>query len=416
MKNLNISRLTGAVKEVGSVKPVTRTAGKMFGSMLMVITALFLLGCGGASDEKAEEHEVLPPNIVEINSDQYKMAGIELGSVEMKSMNCLIKATGNITAPPQNVATICASYGGYVKSTSLLPGSPVRKGQVLATIENSEFITIEQDYLESQSRLQFLEEDIKRQESLYRENVNSAKNYQQALSEFKSVKSRVSALAQKLKLIGIEASQLNENNIRSAVPLVSPIDGFVTSVNVNLGKYVAPTDVLFEIVNNSGLTLEMEIFEKDAPLITDGMKIRFSTLSAPAEEMSATIYQSGKALDDDKAIQVYARIDETRQKLIPGMAVNALIETEPAMTTAVPSEAVVSFDDKDYIFIFKQQRKEGEKTINDFEVLEVRKGVTENGYTAIILPEHFDREKARIVVKGAFSVLAAMKNSGEMAC
>lgn len=377
---------------------------------------LFSNCAGPTVEEEASEHEVLPENIVEINSDQYKMAGIELGFIEQKSMSNLIKAAGIITVPPQNFATVCASFGGYIKSTSLLQGSPVKKGQVLAIIENPEFIEIQQGYLENKSQLEFLEGEIDRQKTLYNENISSAKLYQQTLSDYKSMKSRVRALEQKLALIGIDYNKLNEDKITASLPLYSPISGFVKAVNVNIGKYVAPTDVLFEIVNNAGLTLEIEVFEKDAGRIEIGQQIRFSVLSFPEKELTAKIYQSGKSLDRDQSVKVYAHINAGETLLMPGMAVNAFIQTEMATVSALPAEAIVSFDDKYYIFLSKGQRIENGKQINDFESVEIRKGITENGFTEVILPERLDIKSAKIVVKGAYQVLSAYKNAGEMAC
>ncbi|NTW32911.1 MAG: efflux RND transporter periplasmic adaptor subunit, partial [Bacteroidetes bacterium] len=121
---------------------------------LMIISSLIFISCNNNS-KLNEEHEVLPLNTVEMNDDQYKMAGIELGQVEYKEMNNVIKANGLINVPPQNLVSVSANMGGYVKSTDLVQGSPVTKGQIVAVIENSEFIELQQTYLESKNSLEY---------------------------------------------------------------------------------------------------------------------------------------------------------------------------------------------------------------------------------------------------------------------
>jgi membrane fusion protein, heavy metal efflux system len=381
------------------------------------VLSLFLIGCNGKkSVHDAAEHEVLPENTVEMSTDQYKMAGIELGKVEYKAVNNVLKVNGIINVPPQNLVSVSVHLGGFVKSTNLVQGSPVSRGQVLALIENQEFIELQQSYLESKNSLEYAEADYNRQKDLFKENVNSAKSYQLALSEYKNLKTKVFALEQKLILIGIDAKHLTEEKITRSVSVVSPIDGYIKIVNINVGKYVNPTDVMFEIVNNQKLTLELSLFEKDIEKVSVGQKIRFSIPNKPNIEHTAVVYQVGKTICDDKTVKVYASVDNEDKNLLPGMYVNALIETSSNSTTVLPDEAVLTFEDKHYIFIYKDKRKENNKVVTDFLMIEVNKGISNNGFTEIILPKDFNLEKSNVVIKGAYNLLSAMKNAGDMAC
>ena len=357
--------------------------------LLIIILNLVFISCNNKSNstEEAVEHEILPPNTVEMNDDQSKMANIELGQIEYKSMSNILKINGLINVPPQNLVSISVNMGGFVKSTDLLQGSPVLKGQVLAVIENPEFIELQQNYLESKNNLEYNEAEYNRQKELYKENVNSAKTYQLALSEYKNLKTKVFALEQKLILIGINANQLTEDKISRSISVVSPINGYVKTVNVNIGKYVNPTDVMFEIVNNQKLTLELSLFEKDIEKVSIGQKLRFSLPSKSGKEQTAMIYQVGKTIGDDKTIKIYASIDNENKNLLPGMYVNALIETENDSTTVLPDEAVLTFDDKNYIFTHFERKKEGDKYVTLYLLVEVKKGVSTNGFTEIILPK-----------------------------
>ena len=330
---------------------------------LIVFFSLLIISCknkNASTEENGDKEEILPPNTVEMNDAQYKTAGIELGQVEYKVLSNVLKVNGIVNVPPQNLVSVSVNMGGFVKSTDLVQGSPVSKGQVLAVIENPEFIELQQNYLESKNKLEFAEADYNRQKDLYKENVSSEKTYQQALSEYKSLKTRMFALEQKLILIGIDTKQLTEEKISRSVSVVASISGYIKTVNINIGKYVNPTDVMFEIVNNQKLTLELSLFEKDIASVSIGQKIRFS-LPDNSIEQSAVIYQVGKTIGDDKTVKVYAAVNNEDKNLLPGMYVNAFIEISNDSTTSLPEEAVLTFDDKNYIFIFSNAKKKGIK-------------------------------------------------------
>jgi cobalt-zinc-cadmium efflux system membrane fusion protein len=389
---------------------------KMF--FVILSFALFAMSCGNkkGTAELNTEHEELPPNIVEMNDEQYKTANIELGTIEQKVLSNELKVNGIVNVSPQNLISISAIMGGYIKSTSLVQGSPVSKGQVIAIIENPEFIELQQNYLENLSKLQYAETEYNRQKDLYNENVNSAKTYQLALSEYKSLQSSVYALEQKLKLIGIDAKKLQVEKITGSIPVFSPISGYVTKVNVNIGKYVNPTDVIVEIVNTQNLTLELTVFEKDIDKVSIGQKISFNLPTRPEVKQSAVIYQVGKAINDDKTIRVYASVEKSDKNLLPGMYVNATIEMQNNTVATLPEEAVLNFEDKSYIFIYSERKQEGNKFVTLFELVEVQKGLSHKGFTEVILPESFDLTKNKIVIKGSYNLLSAMKNAGDMAC
>jgi cobalt-zinc-cadmium efflux system membrane fusion protein len=377
-----------------------------------------MISCKSKKEETGHnsEHEELAPDMVEMNDAQYKSAGVVLGTIEQKELSTELKINGIVSVSPQNLVSVSAIMGGYIKSTSLSQGSPVSKGQVIAIIENQEFIELQNNYLDFKSKLEYAETEYNRQKDLHKENVNSAKTFQLAQSEYNSLKSNVYSLAQKLKLIGIDANKLQVEKITSSVPILSPISGYVKSVNVNVGKFVNPTDVIVDIVNTQELTLELTLFEKDIEKVESGQKISFNIPNSPDKQMSAVIFQVGKSLNSDKTIKIFAKVSKADKNLLPGMYVNATIDTKNATVTALPKEAVLSFEDKDYIFIYSEKKKEGDKFVTLFKIVEVKKGITNNNYTEVILPAGFNLNDSKIVVKGAYNLLSAMKNAGDMAC
>jgi len=359
--------------------------------------------------------ETLPDNIVELREDQIKLADIQTGVIELRSVTNTLKVNGIISVAPQNQATVCMPLGGFIKNTTLLPGNAVDKGQTLAIVENQDFVDIQQNYLEAKNRLVFAEAEYIRHSDLYKNDVYSEQNVQQVTVEYRNLKALVKALEQKLFLIGIDPDKLTEDNISNKVSLISPIKGFLKAVNVNIGKYVSPTDILFEIINSDKLFLELTLFEKDADKVSAGQKIKFF-INNETEQHEAIISQTGKAVNDDKTLRVYGTVTSSCKNVLPGMYVNALIEESDKKVTALPSGAVVSFDDKDYIFVFEKNKEEAGKAMTEYRIIEIKKGVSSSGFTEIILPGGFDINSAKVVIKGAYNLLSAKKNAGEMAC
>ena len=384
---------------------------------LFLLPVLFLVASCDNSDKPKPESsgEVIPEDITELRDDQIKMAGIETGAIELRSLSGTLKVTGLVATAPQNLATVCMPMGGYVKSTTLIPGQSVRKGQLLAILESQDFVDLQQNYLEAKNKLDYADAEYKRHTELYKDDVYSQKNLQQVTTEFKNLKAQVKAYEHKLSLIGIDPANLHEDDITSSVSLVSPIDGYVKTVNVNLGKFASPSDVLFEIVNSNNLFLELTLFEKDADKVSIGQKIRFF-INNETEQHEAVIYQTAKSVGSDKTYKVYASVEAQCKNVLPGMYVNAVIETSGNQVPSLPSEAIVSFDDKDYIFVFEKNKEEGGRSFSEYRMIQIQKGFSDNGFTEVILPQGLDLKGRKVVVKGAYNLLSAKKNAGEMAC
>jgi len=381
------------------------------------VIILAMVSCGGnkANEEAKVEEENLPEDIVEMRADQKKLANIETGAIEMRALSATLKTNGVVAVAPQNLATVCMPMGGFVKSTTLLPGNAVSKGQVLAVIENQDFIDIQQNYLEAKNKLVFAESEFKRHSELFKNDVYSQQNVQEVTANYKSLEAQTNALEQKLLLIGVNPANLHENTISRTVSLLSPINGYVKAVNVSIGKYVTPSDVLFEIVNSDKLLLELTLFEKDADKVSVGQKIRFF-INNEAEQHEAVIYQTGKSINADKTYTAYATVSSDCKNILPGMYVNATIETSGNKVTSLPSEAIVTFDDKDYIFIYEKDKVEDGNPFTEYRMIPVQKGVSDIGFTEVILPQGFDIANSKVVIKGAYNLLSAKKNAGEMAC
>ena len=381
------------------------------------ILSLFVFSCGSekATDTKVvateEEHEHHDENVVEFTEAQFKNATIATGKLENKNMSGTIKVNGMLDIPPQNLVSMSVPYGGTVKQTDLLQGMKITKGQVLVTLEHPDYIQLQQDYLDAMSKLNFMELELKRQEELQKENVNAAKTYQQIVSEYESLKARVSGLEQKLSMINITPEQIKKNGITKQVKLYAPISGYVTQVNVNIGMYVNSNDIICKLVDTRHLHAELTVFEKDIASLRIGQKVRFN-FNNESKERTATIYIIGKEISEDRTIRVHCHLDKEDPTLLPGMYLKAYIETQSKGVLVLPTKAVVQADGKNYIFISKGTEQEDGKTMYHFEKHEVTTGISDNGYTEILPSDELDKN-TDIVTTGAYDLLSKMNNSEE---
>ncbi len=382
---------------------------------ILLLSAAIMVSCKQIIDEKAS-HESLAPDIVELSAEQFRIASIEYGTAEKKTLNTTLKVNGLVTVAPKDMASVCAPLGGFILETSLMQGSPVKKGQTLAIIENPEFIELQQEYLETKSRLEYAEGEYQRHKTLYEDDVYSSKNLQEVTANYKSLRAHLQATGQKLALIGLDASRLTEDNITRSVSLCSPISGYIKTVNVNLGKFVNPTDVVFEVVNTGSLVLDLTLFEKDIHRVVAGQKLNFTLPGEETVLYKAVLIQVGKAIGSDKTVKVFASVTASSDRILPGMYVSAWIETSNDPVVAVPTLAITRFDDRDYIFIYEREKEENGIPFTEFKMIEVKKGITDGDFTGIQLPEGFDITNIRVVIRGSYTLMAAKMNAGEMSC
>jgi cobalt-zinc-cadmium efflux system membrane fusion protein len=414
-----------------------------------ILICLFCLlaaqSCGSrntaVTEQNEEEHHDGHENesTVTLTDEQAKSIKIELGNIEKKELTSSIKANGILRVPNQNRATVTTLAGGIVKSILVQTGNTVRKGQPVAIISNTTFISMQEEYLAVASKVNFAELETRRQQDLQQGNAGALKTLQQAEMELKTLSAKKASLQKQLELIGIETASLSPEDIQSAISINSPINGSVSEVMVNIGSYLDANTVVAQIIDNSQLHLDLYVYERDLAKVKVGQTIHFTLTNNPGKEYDADVYAISNTFENNtKAIAVHANVKGDKQGLIDGMNITALVSLENATVDAVPADAIVNHEGQDYIFIVTDAHSEVEhhtggqsehqqdehghehaeaevKTVDEgitFERIPVRKGTTDIGYSEITLLKDIPIG-AKIVTNGAFFVLAKMTNQGE---
>jgi cobalt-zinc-cadmium efflux system membrane fusion protein len=379
--------------------------------LITIISVLFLSSCGNkktesetADSSESEQAKQTPTieNTTSLTDAQIKNAGIQTGKIEQKEISSTLQLNGKIDVPPQNLVSISVPMGGYLKSTKLLEGMFVSKGQVLCVVEDQQYIQLQEDYLLAKAKIGYAKAEFERQKELNQSKASSDKVYQQAQSEYNSLSVMIQSYGEKLKFAGINPNSVTPKTISKSINIYSPISGYVSKVNVNIGKYVNPSDVLFEIVNPSDVHLALTVFEKDINKLAIGQSLLAYTNTNPEKKYPCKIILIGKDFTENRSTEIRCHFTNYNKALLPGMYMNAAIELKSQQSNVLPSEAIVNFENKNYVFVTKRN--------NQFEMKEVTTGNSENGYTEIISNE---LKGTVIVIKGAYSILMKIKNVEE---
>lgn len=368
----------------------------------ILIIGMLAISCSNQKTSSEETNETTPENIIQLTAVEMKTANIQLGQPEKGATASFLKASGLVEAPPQNVVSISFPNGGYLVSTRLIPGMRIRKGQALAEMQDGSLIQMQQDYLVAKTKVTFLQKEFDRQKLLNSTKTASDKVLEQTESEYQTQKILMNSLREKLRLVHIDPASLNENTIRRSTMIYSPIDGYVSDVYANIGKYVNPSDVLFELVNPSQLHLTLKVFEKDVAFIEAGQKVKVNLVNVPGKTFDAQVSLISKNLDNDRSATVHCHFIRTGNDMLPGTFANATIEVRNHDGILVPEEAVVRWGDQDYVF--------AQKGSNQFEMVAITKGTTANGKTEI---RNGLLENQTIIIKNAYTALMKMENKAE---
>ena len=386
-------------------------------STLIIVIVLGLYSCQSKQEDKdqkgqpnetgTKKKESVQPGDVVLSQKQFDAMGIQLSTPELKNLSDIVKANGFIMLPPQLKADVSTFVGGVVKSVNVITGDNVKKGQILATLESPDYIQLQEDYLKAKSNLVFLEKDFNRQKEMLNANATSQKMYQQTLDNYNSTKATVLSLQNKLTLLGISFKNLESGQMVSAIPVISPMDGYVQKVNINVGKFADPTLVMFQIINNSRLFIDLQVYEQDIEKVKPGQKVYFTLPNQNSSQYEAMVYAIDKGFDNaTKSITVHARVLQNKMAgLFPGIYVQGYIQVGSQKVNALPNEAINKEGQVENVFMLSQIKAEGENKDYIFLPIEVKTGISDAGYTAVTFMKDLPPD-TKIVTKGTYYIVS----------
>lgn len=372
--------------------------------ILSVIVLFGLLISCNKKENGTEKATTTPiPNSIKLSPEQQQNAGIVIGQPTEKELSGVLTLQGSVMVPPQSRVDVTFPLGGYIRKTNVMPGMHVKKGQVLAVIEDMQYIQLQQDYLTAREKFNLAEMEFNRQKELNAKKASSDKLFEQISSERETQRIAMTSLEQKLSLLGINTSRLTTATLSKAITIVSPVNGLVSKVNINIGKYIAPTEMLFELVEMQDVVLSFNAFEKDVHDLKVGQKLEVFTNDKPDQKYRATITYINQSLNQDRAAEVICKPDSYQSELLPGLFINGTVQILNKKALAVPESSVVDWKGEKYVF--KAQ------TDTQFVMIPVTAGIVEDGVQQIVSDKI--GSTTRIVTQNAYTLLMKARNGGE---
>lgn len=368
----------------------------------VLLVSIAFMACGNSeknTDSKTVGNDI--SNEITISKQQFESQNMQLGKLTEQAFSTIVKANGMIDVPPENKASVSSFIGGYVTKIPLLIGDKVKKGQLVATLESTEFLELQQQYLELAEQLNYLKNEYERQKTLYNENITSEKNYLKAESSYKSNLAIYNGLRKKLQMLNIDPIHVEQGQLSSSINLYAPINGYITKVNVSNGMYVSSANELVEIINTDHIHLELNVFEKDILKVKKEQKINFKVPEASSENYLAKVHLVGTSIDENRIIKVHGHIeDEESTNFIVGMFVEASIIANSENRLALPNEAFSKIGEHHFVLLLESKTEKDFK----FKKLKVEVGSKNENYTEVLNGN--DLKDKDILTKGSFMLLS----------
>lgn len=374
-------------------------------SIFSLSVILALASCSGKKEEEKTVYENTKfkekdHNTVQLSDKQMQSVGLTTTTVQDKTMQKLVRLNGKVEIAPSHISSISSIMGGHIKSINVINGSHFSKGQVLAVVEDPQFIQLQQDYLVTKAQLESAKLNLTRQKDLNITKASSDKTLQTAQADYSTLNATLRGLEEKLRIIGINAKGLNSSNIRSKINVYAPFSGFVSKILVNNGQYINPSDTLFELINPAGLLLELKVFENDVNDVKIGQEILVYNNQNPEKKSSAKIVSIVPSIGNGGSSIAVAKLSGPNPEFIRGMYINVEVSINSRFTIGLPNESIVSFENKNYIFEILGNKK--------YKMTPVNVGISDDSFTEVLKADNLMNKK--FVQKGAYSLLMLLKN------
>ncbi len=347
-----------------------------------------------------------------LTMEQAKTVGLEFGDFSTIKVNDYIKATGTLDLPPNAYSSVTSKFNGVINGTKkFVEGEYIKKGTIIAYLENPEFLVKQQEYLIVQAELKLKKLDLDRQKGLVNANAGVAKTLQNVETEVAVLEAKSVGLSKQLNYFGISTNDLTPSSMVQQIAIFAPMGGYISSINFHNGVYVQSSMTLMEIISSEHLHLELDIFEKDISQIKLDQKISYTIPAFGTTIYDGEVSVIGKEFNNDtKTVRVHGHLDGTKPQFLKGLFINAKIWLNDISTTALPEKAIIQDGKKTFIYVAVNDKEAKEIEFTEIQVITK---ATDNGFTAVKLMDEIP-EGMQIITKGAYYIYAQSK-AGELA-
>ena len=376
--------------------------------------AAFTLFTSGGKAETHNEHEhdeETDFDNIPLTQKQISTADLRMGEMQQRQLDATLHANGSIVLRAQSKGDVAALMGGIVKSILVTEGQHVSKGETVATVENTDVVSLQREYYTAYREAEMAHTELQRQQTLQQGGAGVKKALQQAQKDYSVAQATVRGIASQLQQMGISAAQVAKGRFVTVFPVKAPISGTVSQLTASLGSYADMQTPLMKIRDNNAAEADLNIFERDIAKVKKGDRVLLTLANQPGVKITGHIYALNQYFNDGtKAVAAHVRLDRTNDaRLFDGMYVEGLIATGTQQCDALPSSAIVTMDGKNYVFMLNGATKNGSYS---FSRHEIETGVEHDGYTEVKPCEHMAKGK-KVVVENAFYLASLTGEHGE---
>lgn len=386
--------------------------------LVAALTVITFVGFSFLSQSKAEtsesenQEEEIDFQNIPLSEKQVKAVDLKMGEAQEREMDAMLHVNGSLVLRAQDMGNVSSLMGGIVKNVYVKEGQMVSRGQVVATIENTDVVTLQREYYTAYKESEMARLELDRQKTLASAGAGIKKTLQMSEKNYKVAKANLLGTGRQLQQMGISTKQVAKGKFTTVFPLRAPISGTVSDMQASLGSYADMQTPLMKIRNNHAVECDLNVFEKDIAKVKVGDQVLVSLTNQPGVNVSGRVYGMNQYLNKGtKSVAVHVKLDAKRgAKLFEGMYVSGQIATGRQLCMTLPDKAIVSADGKQYVFALNQQHSNG--GTYSFSRHEVTTGVSNNGYTEVALCKHLKKGQ-KIVTDNAFYLASLTGDHGE---
>lgn len=386
--------------------------------LVAALTVITFVGFSFLSQSKAEtsesenQEEEIDFQNIPLSEKQVKAVDLKMDEAQEREMDAMLHVNGSLVLRAQDMGNVSSLMGGIVKNVYVKEGQMVSRGQVVATIENTDVVTLQREYYTAYKESEMARLELDRQKTLASAGAGIKKTLQMSEKNYKVAQANLLGTGRQLQQMGISTKEVAKGKFTTVFPLRAPISGTVSDMQASLGSYADMQTPLMKIRNNHAVECDLNVFEKDIAKVKVGDQVLVSLTNQPGVNVSGRVYGMNQYLNKGtKSVAVHVKLDAKRgAKLFEGMYVSGQIATGRQLCMTLPDKAIVSADGKQYVFALNQQHSKG--GTYSFSRHEVTTGVSNNGYTEVALCKHLKKGQ-KIVTDNAFYLASLTGDHGE---
>jgi cobalt-zinc-cadmium efflux system membrane fusion protein len=312
------------------------------------IALIAIAACSRPAPEQTAARTAAPDTQnVSLTADQAK--AITVAAVTDRSFTIEKQAIGSIDFNQNLSVSVFTPYPGRIIKAYVDLGDRVVRGQVLFTIESSDFIQAQSNLISAQATLDQTRSALLRAKKLYASQAIDQNDYEQAVAAEASADGAQKAAREALAIFGMTTAEVDDlitkRRVEPALVVRSPITGAVTARNAAPGLLEQPGGLPapYSVADTTTVWLLADVTEEDSPAFAVGQELSVTVNAYPGRQFKGKVDAVGALVDPNThRVTVRSEIRDPTHELRAGMLANFVIRTaQAAVSPAVPVNGVV---------------------------------------------------------------------------